>query len=114
MTAMTVYKTNRPDVPALRSAPEDFDDVEYYEIAFGKVDNEIGERKPTLKVFHGWWDERTKEAKNSHLLLEASYGSWEEAESAYHSQISYYAGQGFIYSFTPTPQGPYQNTIPAV
>jgi hypothetical protein len=103
MTAITVYKTNRPDVSTPRNTPQDFDDAEYYEIALGKVENGDGERKPTVKVFHGWWDERNKEAKNSRLVLDVPYENWDEAESAYHNQISYYASQGYIYSFAPKP-----------
>jgi hypothetical protein len=103
MTALTVYRTNQPENSRHRNKPEDFSDVEYYQIALSEQENEAGIQKPTVLVFHGWWDELTKEPKSNHLILKAAYETWEAADVAFEKQLSNYATQGYIHAFTPAP-----------
>jgi len=111
MQAITVYRTNRPEDSRLREKPEDFADVEYYEIALNEQDDEFGIARPTLRVFHGWWDESQEKARNNFLILRIPYTSEDDADAAFEKQLAYYAAQGFIHSFTPTPWGPYRTTL---
>jgi len=111
MTAVTVYKTNQPEQHVHGSKPEDFARVEYYQFAVGRVEDDRGIRKPTVRVFHGWWDELNQDAKSNTQIFCAAYETEEEAEAAYKEQLSHYAGQGFIHAFMPTPWGGFHSEL---
>jgi len=105
MTAQTVYKTNRPEVAKQRNGPEDFTEVEYYQLALSDEDID-GIGKPTVRVFHGFWDGLDKEPKANSQVLNHAYDTWEEATIHYEKQLAHYAALGYIYSFTPDPFSP--------
>jgi hypothetical protein len=87
----TLYNTPTPKKPM----------AEYYELLIRSAP-EGGADKFSFTVRHGWWDEVSREAKNSTQVINPEEGfSYAEAREMYEEQRAYLAKRGFVHSFSP-------------
>ena len=96
----SLYRVSNPDTEREVRTPEDLSEGEFRQIVLNR-----GEDRNTgiLKVHQGWWNQAERKPVLSSVILEHTFVTWAEGESAYDAQIQFAVKDGYVYSFTIDP-----------